>query len=374
MRIGITCYPGVGGSGILATELGIYLAKKGHEIHFVTSSPPVRLSREYYDNIFFHEAEIIDYPVFKYPPYSLCLAAKMAEVIRNHKLDILHVHYAVPHAASAYLASQMCKDLDLKFITTLHGTDITLVGSQPGFIPFTKFSIEVSDGITAVSEHLKEVTYKIFNVEKDIEVIYNFVDTERFKPLVFPERRRRYAPDDHKILIHISNFRPVKKVLNTIRVFAKILEKVPSVLLMAGDGTQWCEANRLALELGISDNVKFLGKINMVEHLLPLADLFIINSIKESFGLAVLEAASCGVPALVTNIGGLPEVVDDGVTGIIAPPDDVETMADMGIKLLKDENLLNKMKKASRERAVKEFDGEDIVALYEDYYKKILCS
>lgn len=372
MKIGITCYPGVGGSGILATELGISLAKKGHEVHFITSSPPIRLSGEYYDNIFFHEAEIIDYPVFKYPPYSLCLAAKMAEIIKKHKLDLLHVHYAVPHAASAYLAKQMCAGEGIKFITTLHGTDVTLVGSQPGFTEFTKFSIEVSDGVTAVSQHLREVTYDLFKVTKDIRVIYNFVDTKRFKPVILTERRRKFAPDDHKILIHISNFRPVKRVLDTIKVFAEISKEVPATLLMAGDGNQWCEANRLAVEMGLGNSVKFLGNINQVEHIIPMADLFIINSIKESFGLAVLEAASCGVPALVTDIGGLPEVVEDGVTGIVAPSHDVNKMAEMGIGLLKNEELLNKMKTAARNRAVEHFDDEDIVAVYEDYYKEIL--
>ena len=372
MKIGITCYPGVGGSGILATELGISLAKKGHEIHFITSSSPIRLSGEYYDNIFFHEAEIIDYPVFKYPPYSLCLAAKMAEIIKKHKLDLLHVHYAVPHAASAYLAKQMCAEEGIKFITTLHGTDITLVGSSPGFTEFTKFSIEVSDGVTAVSQHLREVTYELFHVKKDIRVIYNFVDTKRFKPVILTERRRKFAPDDHKILIHISNFRPVKRVLDTIKVFAEIRKEVPATLLMAGDGNQWCEANRLAIEMGLGDSVKFLGNINLVEHIIPMADLFIINSIKESFGLAVLEAASCGVPALVTDIGGLPEVVEDGVTGIVAPSDDTHRMAEMGIRLLKNEELLNKMKSAARKRAVEHFDDESIVAVYEDYYREIL--
>jgi len=372
MRIGITCYPGVGGSGILATELGICLARKGHQVHFITSSPPIRLSREYFHNIYFHEAEIIDYPVFKYPPYSLCLAAKMAEVVTNHKLELLHVHYAVPHATSAYLAKQMCRDIGLKFITTLHGTDVTLIGSQPGFIPLTRFSINESDGVTAVSEYLKRVTYEIFNVDKDIDVIYNFVDTERFKPGAFPERRRKFATDDKRILIHISNFRKVKRVLNTIMVFEKIQKEIPATLLMVGDGPQWCEANRLVVDLNIQDSVKFLGKINMVEHVLPLADLFVLNSNKESFGLAVLEAASCGTPALVTDIGGLPEVVVDGETGIIAHPDDVNEMASLGIKLLKNDDLLNQMKKKARKRAVDKFDSNLVVAEYEKFYEKIL--
>lgn len=372
MKLAITCYPGVGGSGILATELGIDLAGRGHEVHFITSSPPVRLTRDFYENIYYHEVEVIDYPVFKSPPYSLSLAVKMSEIVERHKLDLLHVHYAIPHAASAFLAREMCSICSLKYITTLHGTDITLVGSQPAFVPMTRFCIERSDGVTAVSNHLRDVTYQMFGVKNDIEVIYNFVDTERFKPCVNPERRRKFADDNQRILIHISNFRPVKKVLNTIRVFEKIQREVPAVLLMAGDGVQWTEAVRLAGELGISDRVKFLGRIDLVEHILPLADLFIINSIKESFGLAVLEAASCGVPALVTRTGGLPEVVEEGMTGLIAPPDDVEAMARMGIGLLKDESRLDKLKNNARRRAVENFDSSLIVPIYERYYEKIL--
>jgi N-acetyl-alpha-D-glucosaminyl L-malate synthase BshA len=372
MKIGITCYPGVGGSGILATELGIDLAKRGHEIHFITSSPPIRLTQEFYENIYFHEAEVIDYPVFKYPPYTLCLAATMSDIARRMNLDLLHVHYAIPHASAAYLARQMCKDIGLKFITTLHGTDVTLVGSQPLFIPITRFSIEESDGVTAVSKHLSQTTKEIFEVKSDIEVIYNFVDTQRFKPAEMTKRRAKYASPDQKILIHMSNFRPVKQVLNTIRVFEKIQKEIPSVLLMVGDGQQWCEANKLAIQLGIQDSVKFLGTINAIEHILPIADMFIINSVKESFGLAVLEAAACGVPALVTDAGGLPEVVEEGKTGLIAPMEDVDKMAQLGIELLSDESRLNQMKTNARKRAVELFDNNIIVPQYEAYYEKVL--
>jgi len=371
MKIGITCYPSVGGSGILATELGIALAGRGHEIHFITSSPPIRLTMDFYDNIYFHEAEVIDYPVFKYPPYSLCLAVKMAEVVEKHKLDILHVHYAVPHAASAYLAKKICKDCNLKIITTLHGTDVTLVGSQPGYMPLARFSINESDGVTAVSRHLEEITGSLFGITRDIRVIYNFVDTKRFKPGVFNERRRKFAHDNEKILIHISNFRHVKRVLNTIKVFDIIQKKVPAVLIMAGDGIQRYEAGELVKELGLQDSVKFLGRIEYVEHILPLADLFIINSIKESFGLAVLESASCGVPALVTNIGGLPEVVVHGETGFIAPAEDIHAMANMGIELLTNNELYNRMKTNARKRAVEKFDTNLIVPQYERYYEEV---
>lgn len=373
MKIGITCYPTVGGSGILATELGKHLAVKGHEVHFITSSPPVRLGGTFHERIFFHESEIMEYPVLKDPPYVLSLAAKMAEIARTVPLDILHAHYAIPHAASACIARQMLKNQGLKSIVTLHGTDVTLVGASPGFIPLTRFFIEESDGVTAVSQHLRQVTYDIFNVQKDIRVIYNFVDTQRFTPGGFSaETRRKFAPDGHKILIHMSNFRPVKRVLNTIRVFDLIRKEVPSILLMVGDGVEYYAANRLVESLGIEDKVRFLGSMETVENILPLADAFIINSIKESFGLAVLEAASCGVPALVTNIGGLPEVVEDGLTGFISPPDDVEHMAAKAIELFKNEDLHGEMAQNARRRAVEIFDWKLIIPQYEEYYEKIL--
>ncbi|MCD4784523.1 MAG: N-acetyl-alpha-D-glucosaminyl L-malate synthase BshA [Candidatus Eremiobacteraeota bacterium] len=371
MKIGITCYPGVGGSGILATELGITLAGRGHEIHFITSSPPIRLTMDFYDNIYFHEAEVINYPVFKYPPYSLCLAVKMAEVVEKFKLDILHVHYAVPHAASAYLAKKMCRNCNLKIVTTLHGTDVTLVGSQPGYLPLARFSINESDGVTAVSKHLEEVTRSLFGITRDIRVIYNFVDTTKFKPGILTDRRRKFADDNEKILIHMSNFRPVKKILNTIRVFEKIQREIPAVLLMVGDGIQRYEAGQLVGEMNLQNRVKFLGKIESVEHILPIADLFIINSVKESFGLAVLEAAACGVPAVVTDIGGLPEVVINGETGFVTPAEDTSAMAKMAVEILKNNELYNKMKINARKRAVEKFDTNLIVPEYERYYEKV---
>ncbi|MFP4496768.1 MAG: N-acetyl-alpha-D-glucosaminyl L-malate synthase BshA [Vulcanimicrobiota bacterium] len=371
MKIGITCYPGMGGSGILGTELGKHLARRGHEVHFITSSTPVRLGTSFRANIHFHEAEVLDYPVFKYPPYSLSLAAKMAEIAKQVPLDLLHVHYAIPHAASANIAKQMLNN-KLKVITTLHGTDVTLVGSRPGFIPLTAFYIEQSDGVTAVSNHLRDVTNEIFKIRNPIEVIYNFVDTSEFKPVKDIELRRQFANDDEKILIHISNFRPVKKTLNTIRVFDGIRKKIPSRLLMIGDGVDYFAAHRLVEALGIEDKVKFLGKVESVHEILSVADLFIINSVKESFGLAVLEAAACGTPALVTRIGGLPEVVVDGKTGLLSPGDDVEDMIEKGIELLSNEKLLNEMSKNCRRRAVEEFEVTRIVPLYEQYYEKIL--
>jgi L-malate glycosyltransferase len=374
MKIGITCYPGIGGSGILATELGLKLAGRGHEVHFITSSPPVRLGMDYHENVYFHEAEIWNYPVFKDPPYSLSLAAKMAEVARRTPLDILHVHYAIPHAASAYIARDMLLEegLKLKTITTLHGTDVTLVGSEPGFMPITRFFINKSDGVTAVSNHLREVTCEIFRVKKDIEVIYNFVDTRQFRPERNPDIRRRFAPDDHKIMIHMSNFRPVKKVLDTISVFNEVRKEVPAVLLMLGEGVEHYPALKLVESLGLGDCVKFLGSREIVEKILPIADLFIINSIKESFGLAVLEAASCGVPSVVTDIGGLPEVVVDGETGFISPAGDIDHMTGRVLEIMKNPELHGKMSAEARRRAIEKFDSSLIVPLYERFYEKIL--
>lgn len=374
MKIGITCYPTVGGSGILATELGIKLAERGHEVHFITSAQPVRLREKFHGNIFFHEAENLEYPVFQHPPYELSLAAKMAEIARKVPLDLLHVHYAIPHAASACIARQMLKDQGLKTITTLHGTDVTLVGSSPGYIPITRFFIEESDGVTAVSRHLTRLTYEVFDVQKEIEVIYNFVDTGIFRPRKISARARRMlAPDGHRILVHMSNFRPVKRVLNTIRVFDLVQREIPAVLLMIGDGVEYYAANRLVESLGIENRVRFLGSRDSVEEILPMADLFIINSVKESFGLAVLEAAACGVPALATDIGGLPEVIEEGRTGFLSPPDDVEHMAANALKILKDRELLARLSGNARQRAVEHFDAEKIVPLYENFYKKILA-
>jgi L-malate glycosyltransferase len=373
MKIGITCYPGIGGSGILATDLGISLARRGHEIHFITSSPPVKLGNKHHENIHFHRVEDWNYPVFKEPPYTLSLAAKMAEIAKKVSLDILHVHYAIPHAASAYIAKQMLSEegITLKTITTLHGTDVTIVGSEPSFIPITDFFINKSDGITAVSKHLRDETCKIFNVKKDIEVIYNFVNTKKFKPMKNMELRRRFAPDDHRIMIHLSNYRPVKRILDTIRVFDRVRKEIPAVLLMPGEGMEHGKAVDLSNSLGLSEHVRFIGVQESVEELLAISDLFIINSEKESFGLAVLEAASCGVPSVVTDAGGLPEVVVDGETGFISPVGNTEHMASQAIKILENPGLLNRMSESCRRRAVEKFDTELIIPLYEKYYRQL---
>jgi L-malate glycosyltransferase len=374
MRIGITCYPGIGGSGILATDLGLKLACRGHEIHFITSSSPVRLGNEQHDNIYLNKAEEWNYPVFKDPPYTLSLAAKMAEVAKKASLDLLHVHYAIPHAASAYIAKQMLKKegIDLKTITTLHGTDVTLVGNQPAFTPITGFFIDESDGITAVSNHLKDETFRIFNVKKDIEVIYNFVDIDRFKPLENVELRRRFASDDQKIMIHVSNYRPVKRILDTVRVFDQVRKKIPAILLMLGNGVEYQKAFDFVQTLGLSEHVKFIGVQETVEEILAISDLFIINSEQESFGLAVLEAASCGVPSVVTDAGGLPEVVVDGETGFVSPVGNINQMAEQAVRILENPDLLQKMSAASRKRAVEMFDSRFIVPLYEEYYQTFL--
>ncbi len=374
MRIGLTCYSGVGGSGILGTELGKQLALRGHEVHFITSCPPLRLDNFFSENLFVHEAEEMDYPVFKHPPYSLSLAAKMAEIARKVPLDILHVHYAIPHAASAYIAKNMLEGQRLKIITTLHGTDVTLVGSRPAFIPLVRFLIEKSDGVTAVSKYLKDTTYHVFSPKKEIEVIYNFVDTKVFKPNKDESLRLKLCSKDCFILIHISNFRPVKKVLDTIRVFYMVQKEIPACLIMVGDGVDFYAATRLVDSMGIGEKVKFLGKQRFVEKIIPIADLMILNSAKESFGLAVLEAASCGVPAVVTNVGGLPEVVEHEKTGLVIPQNDLEKMAREIINLLKNSTRLKEMSTQARKRAVEKFDVDIIIPHYESLYKKIINS
>ncbi|MBT8379226.1 MAG: N-acetyl-alpha-D-glucosaminyl L-malate synthase BshA [Ignavibacteria bacterium] len=372
MKIGITCYPTYGGSGVIATELGKELAIRGHEVHFISYALPFRLSH-YIENIFFHEVEISSYPLFEFPLYSLTLASKMSEVAEFEKLDLLHVHYAIPHAASAFLAKEMLKkNKELKIITTLHGTDITLVGLEPSFLPLVKFSIEKSDGVTAVSRFLREKTITNYSCENEINVIPNFVDSDLFKPNNCDEFRKSVAPNGEKILVHTSNFRIVKRVADTIRIFEKVQKKIPSKLVLVGDGPDRSECERLCRQLDLYDKVRFLGKQDGLVEILASSDLFLIPSQSESFGLAALEAMSCGLPVISSSVGGLPELVRHNETGYIAEIGDIERMAKYSIELFTNEKKYKLFSEAARERAVNKFDKNKVVPQYEDYYKKIL--
>ncbi len=379
MKIGITCYPTYGGSGVVATELGKALALRGHEVHFISYAIPTRLTA-FVDNIFYHEVEMYSYPLFEFPLYSLALTSKMVEVAKINELDLIHAHYAIPHAASAYLAREILKrenntEKELKVITTLHGTDITLIGLEPSFLPTMKFSIEQSDGVTAVSNFLADKTKTSYQVQKDIEVIPNFIDTEKYKRMDNEHTkcfREKFAPDGERILTHISNFRQLKRVQDVIKVFAEVNKDVPSRLLLIGDGPDRSECERLARELEIFDLVKFMGKQDMLVELLSISDLFIMPSQSESFGLSALEAMSCSVPIISTSIGGLPELNVHGETGYIAEIGDVERMAKYAIELLTNKKKYEYFSKKARERALK-FREENIVPLYEDFYEKIVA-
>lgn len=371
MNIGISCYPTYGGSGTVATELGKALAGRGHNVHFISYSLPYRL-REFQANIYFHEVMVMPYPLFEYPPYSLALASRMAELAETENLDLLHAHYAIPHAACAYLAKQMVTGRKLKVITTLHGTDITLVGNDRSYYSVTKFSIEQSDGITAVSQFLKDETEKIFSIEGPIKVIPNFVDMDLFRKSIPSCGKGRFAPRGEKIIIHISNFRPVKRIPDLITIFSKIRQKIPAKLLMVGDGPDHSQAQKMARDLGIADYVIFLGKQNPVYQILSLADLFLLPSETESFGLAALEAMSCEVPVIASDAGGLPEVVIHGETGFLAPVGDVDAMANFGLEILGNDKLGKEMGYAARQRVRQNFELGKIVTEYEEYYKKIL--
>ncbi|OGU64037.1 MAG: N-acetyl-alpha-D-glucosaminyl L-malate synthase BshA [Ignavibacteria bacterium RBG_16_36_9] len=374
MKIGITCYPTYGGSGVIATELGKELALRGHEVHFISYALPFRLSH-YIENIVFHEVEISNYPLFEFPLYSLSLASKMVEVAEFEKLDLLHVHYAIPHATSAYLAKEMMRNnRDLKIFTTLHGTDITLVGLEPSFLPLVKFSIEKSDGVTAVSRFLKEKTITNYSCESDIRVIPNFVDTDLFKPESNGEFRKAIAPNGEKILIHTSNFRPVKRVPDTIKIFEKVQKEIPSKLILVGDGPDRSECERLSRQLDLCDKVKFLGKQDGLVEILSSSDLFLIPSQSESFGLAALEAMACGLPVISSSVGGLPELVRHNETGFIAEIGDVDRMAKYALELLGNDKKYRLFSENSRQRAVNKFDKSKVVPLYEEYYEQILKS
>ena len=367
MKIGITCYPTFGGSGVVATELGLALARHGDDVHFISYAMPSRLN-VLHERIHFHEVNVTPYPLFDpYPPYTLALATKMAEVAAYEKLDILHVHYAIPHAISAYLAKQILQS-NLKVITTLHGTDITLVGRDESYLPITKFGIEVSDGVTAVSHWLKQETARNFHTGKAIEVIPNFVDPGRFRRT----SRSIFAAPGDKLVCHVSNFRPVKRVMDVVETFRRIAEKVPSKLLMLGDGPERSRAEAFARDHDLRDRIIFLGNVPNLEEVLGACDLFLLPSTAESFGMAALEAMASEVPVIATRAGGLPEVVDDGVTGYLLPVGDVEAMAERGIEILGDDELRRRMGERARELAIERFDEQKIVPLYRDMYSRVV--
>lgn len=363
MRIGITCYPTYGGSGIVATELGMELADRGHDVHFITYANPIRLDPGL-PRIHYHEVEVSTYPLFQYPPYCLALASRMAEVASSYQLDLLHVHYAIPHSISALLAQQMTADRRLPFVTTLHGTDITLVGTDRSYYPITKFSIEQSNGVTAISGHLRDQTVEVFGTRHPIEVIHNFVNCNLYRP----DPQSRPA---QKRLIHLSNFRPVKRVLDCIRILKEVLRAVPAQLLMVGDGPDRGAAESLARELGISGHVEFLGKRDHVERIIPTAHVLLMPSEMESFGLAALEAMACGVPPVATRTGGVPELITDGVDGFLEPIGDIRSQAARVTSLLTDEALYARMSSAARQTALSRFCTDRIIPQYERYYEAI---
>jgi len=373
MKIGITCYPTYGGSGVVATELGKELALKGHEVHFISYAMPFRLSH-YVKNIFFHEVEISNYPLFEFSLYSLALASKMVEVATYEKLDLLHVHYAIPHAISAYLARQiLAKEKNLRIITTLHGTDITLVGLEPSFMHLVKFSIEESNGVTAVSRYLKEKTITNYHIEKEIEVIPNFIDTELYHPINGEsEMKKNLAPNGEKVLIHVSNFRTVKRVQDAIKIFDRVNKEINTKLILVGDGPDRGECERLCRELMLCDNVVFLGKQEALVEILNCADLFLIPSQSESFGLSALEAMSCGLPVISSSVGGLPELVVHNQTGFISEIGDIDRMAKYTLDLLTNEKKYKLFSENSRKRAVENFRIEKVIPQYEQYYEKVL--
>ncbi len=372
MKIGIVCYPTYGGSGVIATELGLGLARRGHEVHFITYRRPVRLAH-FQANVFYHEVDNEDYPLFEYPPYDTALASKIVDVVKYQNIDILHVHYAIPHAAVAYMAKKILitQGRYVPVITTLHGTDITLVGNNNAFAPVVEFSINKSDGVTAVSQSLKDDTLALFDIHREIKVIYNFIDFDRFKKTNKEHFKKIIAPDGERILVHTSNFRKVKRVEDVILIFQQVSAVVPSKLLMIGDGPERQNAERLCRELNICGEVRFLGKQDAIEELLAICDLFIIPSESESFGLAALEAMACEVPVVSSNGGGLPEVNIHGETGFMSDPGQVDEMAQYAIMLLQDDEMLAQFRRNALAQA-KRFDIHNILPHYEDYYREIL--
>jgi N-acetyl-alpha-D-glucosaminyl L-malate synthase BshA len=372
MKIGIVCYPTFGGSGVLATELGMALSEKGHEVHFITYQQPVRL--HFHPNVYYHEVSVPAYPLFDFAPYETVLTGTMVDVITNNNLDILHVHYAIPHASAAYFAMQILKKQgkDIPFITTLHGTDITLVGRDPKYMPVVTFSMNESSAITAVSENLKQETYKHFNVEKDIHVITNFVDTQRFQHSDKEHFKKMLAPGGERILAHVSNFRKVKRVEDVIHVFEKVSKVIPSKLLMIGDGPERPNAEELCRHLGVCNDIRFLGKQEQVDEILSITDLFILPSEYESFGLAALEAMACGVPVISTNTGGLPEINVPGKTGYLSNVGDIDSMAEGAIKILENDEVLDRFKRNALEHT-RNFERDKIVPVYEDLYQNVIA-
>jgi len=371
MKIGIVCYPTYGGSGVVATELGKALADKGHQIHFISYAMPMRLDG-YLGNVYYHEVEMASYPVFEFPLYTPALASKMVEVSRFEKLDLIHAHYAIPHATSAYLAREILKN-GLKIVTTLHGTDITLVGLEPSFLPVMKFSIEQSDGVTAVSRFLREKTMTNYGIEKDIRVIPNFVDTEKYRRQGCEEFCEKFAPKGERILVHVSNFRPVKRVQDVIKIFNEVRKKVPSKLILAGDGPERSACELLVRELYLQEHVRFLGKQLELVPILSAADLFLMPSQSESFGLSALEAMACEVPVISSSVGGLPELQVHGQTGYIAEIGDVDRMARYAVELLTNDTKRKAFGQAARKRAVEHFDVHKIVTQYIDYYEECMA-
>jgi L-malate glycosyltransferase len=372
MKIGIVCYPTYGGSGVVATELGLGLAKRGHQIHFITYRRPVRLT-SFHENIFYHEVSGEDYPLFEYVPYDTALASKIVDVVKYENLDLLHVHYAIPHATVGYIAKKILlqEGRYLPVVVTLHGTDITLVGTNSAFAPVVSFSINKSDGVTAVSQSLKDQTLEYFKVDNDIKVIYNFIDFERFKKLNKDHFKKAIAPNGEKILVHTSNFRKVKRVEDVIEIFARVVKHLPAKLLLIGDGPERQRMEDLCRQLNLSADVRFLGKQDAIEELLAVADLFIMPSEKESFGLAALEAMACHLPVISSNSGGLPELNLNGITGFTSDVGDVKSMSENAIRLLTNEDILAEFKENAWKRA-QEFDIQLIITQYEAYYEEVL--
>jgi N-acetyl-alpha-D-glucosaminyl L-malate synthase BshA len=377
MKIGITCYPTYGGSGVVATELGLELAQRGHDIHFISYAQPIRLSGSE-PNIHYHEVEVSRYPLFDYPPYDLALATRMAEVAQLYDLDLLHVHYAIPHSVSALLARQMLAEgprgRRLPFVTTLHGTDITLVGLDRSYLPITRYSIEQSDGVTAISNYLRDRTQRVFDVKNHIEVIYNSVNCDVYKrnPEMAAEMRKEYALNNERVLVHLSNFRPVKRLTDVIEIFDRVHKQVPSKLLLIGDGPDRSVAEWLAVQKGIHSDVLFLGKQDRVQDKLAIADIMLMPSELESFGLAALEAMACEVVPIATRAGGVPEVIEHGKSGYLADVGDVDTMARYALELLTNEQRLQEMARQARAVALDRFCATKIVAQYEDFYRRVL--
>jgi N-acetyl-alpha-D-glucosaminyl L-malate synthase BshA len=377
MKIGITCYPTYGGSGVVATELGMELAARGHEVHFISYAPPIRLTElddqpEVARRICYHEVEVMAYPLFDHPPYALALATQMAEVAEHYQLDLLHVHYAIPHSVSAYLAKAMRAPCPLPFVTTLHGTDITLVGQDRSFLPITRFAIEQSDGVTAVSVYLRDVTRREFDPRKPIEVIPNFVNCDRYKRYSNPEQRRAYAPKDELLIAHLSNFRPVKRIPDVIEIFARVRKALPARLLLMGDGPERANAEYLVRQKGLTDDVLFLGKQSAVYEKLGLCDLFLLPSQLESFGLAALEAMACEVPVIASDIGGLRELIHSGEDGCLVAPGDVDGMARCALELLSHPDRARQMGERARESARARYCATLVIPRYETFYDQIL--